>query len=379
MKRSAVEPLRFAALAGQTEIGGGFSRISRALRIAPLALCAALMAVGAANAALPAGYLRLTSITATGTQYINTGVNAQSGTKAEIEFTPLSVQNSNCHLLGAIGGTTRVYFLAYGTSGFGYGYKTFSLTGTSVTEGTRYTVLSILEEGAQSFSTNGVVVATGTTTGSININCNLFLCGYNSNGTAYGLASVRLYRCRIWQKDANGDYQLVRDFEPCSKDYEAGLFDLVEDKFYKNAGTGSFTMGGVIVAATAAKAIGVDSREGVATEDGVRSIDALPPLDIGYSPSWFGGAYPPSWKPSDDSYAVVEKIVGVGTPEEARTTIKTGDPGEEGTAAYSPTSGREKSIRLIHTSYDGNGAVIGSPLVRDINILSPKGMIIIMR
>lgn len=41
MKR-AVKPLRFAAFAEQTEIGGGFSRrIGRALRIAPLALCAA--------------------------------------------------------------------------------------------------------------------------------------------------------------------------------------------------------------------------------------------------------------------------------------------------------------------------------------------------
>lgn len=44
MKRSAVKPLRFAALAVQTEIGGGFlPRISGALRIVPLALCAALV------------------------------------------------------------------------------------------------------------------------------------------------------------------------------------------------------------------------------------------------------------------------------------------------------------------------------------------------
>lgn len=137
--------------------------------------------------------------------------------------------------------------------------------------------------------------------------------------------------------------------------------------------------GDTLFDATAANAIGVDSREGVAADDGVRSIDALPPLAIGYSPSWFGGAYPPAWEPADDSYAVVEKVVGVGTPEETRTTIKTGDSGEEGTVAYSPASGQEKRIRLIHTAYDGSGAVIGSPLVRDINILTPKGMIIIMR
>lgn len=48
MKRSAVELLRIAALAGQTEIVSGFlRRISRALRIVPLALCVALMAAPA--------------------------------------------------------------------------------------------------------------------------------------------------------------------------------------------------------------------------------------------------------------------------------------------------------------------------------------------
>ena len=43
MKRSVVKPLRFAALAVQTEIGGFLPRISGALRIVPLALCAALV------------------------------------------------------------------------------------------------------------------------------------------------------------------------------------------------------------------------------------------------------------------------------------------------------------------------------------------------
>ena len=54
MERKNMEPQRVSALAAQTEIGGGFlPRISRALRIAPLALCVSLGAVGAAFALDP--------------------------------------------------------------------------------------------------------------------------------------------------------------------------------------------------------------------------------------------------------------------------------------------------------------------------------------
>ena len=57
MNLSAVKPLRFAALAVQTEVGGGFSRhISRALRIVPLALCIGALPdlVAAASEKVPA-------------------------------------------------------------------------------------------------------------------------------------------------------------------------------------------------------------------------------------------------------------------------------------------------------------------------------------
>ena len=219
------------------------SKINRVGKLARgVVLIAALVvvsaAVNAAETGTPDSYIPF--VQSSGSQYIDTGVNAQSGTKAEIEFKPLSVPSSNVHLLGAFSGSTRVYFLAYGTGGFGYGYSTYSSAHATVTAGTRYTVVSVLEEGAQSFSTNGVVVATGTTTGTLNINRNLFLFGYNSSGTAAGLASARLYRCRIWQKDGNGDYQLVRDFKPCSKDYEACLYDEVNGMIYRSNGSSSF-------------------------------------------------------------------------------------------------------------------------------------------
>lgn len=51
--------------------------------------------------------------------------------------------------------------------------------------------------------------------------------------------SAKLYSCQFYD---NGT--LVRDYVPCvTSDGEIGLWDMVEDKFYGNAGTGTFVAG----------------------------------------------------------------------------------------------------------------------------------------
>lgn len=48
---------------------------------------------------------------------------------------------------------------------------------------------------------------------------------------------MTLYSCKIYD---NGT--LARDYIPCvSPDGEYGLYDMVEEKFYSNQGTGQFT------------------------------------------------------------------------------------------------------------------------------------------
>ena len=37
---------------------------------------------------------------------------------------------------------------------------------------------------------------------------------------------------KIWQTDANGVYQTVRNYKPCLKDGRAGLYDEVSDTVY---------------------------------------------------------------------------------------------------------------------------------------------------
>ena len=51
---------------------------------------------------------------------------------------------------------------------------------------------------------------------------------------------MQLYGCKIWDDDI-----LVRNFVPCYRvsDNKPGLYDLVNDEFLTNSGTGEFTLG----------------------------------------------------------------------------------------------------------------------------------------
>ena len=74
---------------------------------------------------------------------------------------------------------------------------------------------------------------------------NVFLFANNSGGTAAS-ASYRvcnLYSCKMY-KDSTLE-NMVRDFVPCYRkaDSVVGLFDLVSNTFFTNAGTGTFTKG----------------------------------------------------------------------------------------------------------------------------------------
>ncbi len=104
-------------------------------------------------------------------------------------------------------------------------------------------------------------------------------------------------------------------------------------------------------ASASASPITVDTRKG--------ELRTVAPRDIGYSPAWCGAA-------PDGAYAVIEKIEHAGMFNAATSPVKTGDPDEEGIVSISPAAGGARCLRLVHTVYDGNGAVVGESLVRDI-------------
>lgn len=70
---------------------------------------------------------------------------------------------------------------------------------------------------------------------------NLCLLSISKTATS-GLLDARLYSCQMYISD-----EAIRNFVPCTDPTGAvGLYDLVEGKFYGNAGTGAFIAGPVV-------------------------------------------------------------------------------------------------------------------------------------
>ena len=179
---------------------------------------------------LPSGYAQLAYIKSSGAQYIDTGVAAAKDLKVEAI---MDVDESSSWIMILGDYTSSKYFswwakenLAYAYFGSKNGTLTFSagkhtyiadgpnnkweIDGTSIT----------MEPASSDFSGTG-----GT----------LYLFSVH-NGGSYTRASAKLYSCKIYK---NGT--LIRDFVPCrNASGTLGLYDLTNNRFYGNAGSGDF-------------------------------------------------------------------------------------------------------------------------------------------
>ena len=195
-----------------------------------------------------------------GTQYIDTEVNARSGTKATAKLiytesnTSLQDNYGGYVVLGAKGSsnTSYLYMIRRHYNGdtwrwmtcYGKRYQTLF---ADMAQDRPYVLASeITTNGTCKATRNGgnVVVqdysgqtSNGEVVGALDTGVNFYALAANLNGNPGHYAKVRLYSMTIEQTDENGDYQLVRDFRPCIKGGIAGFYDGVSKKiFYPAAG-----------------------------------------------------------------------------------------------------------------------------------------------
>lgn len=166
-------------------------------------------------------------IQSTGTQYIDSGVTCNQNTRIDVDYEPTVTQGviagadsgwlSNMFIIG-------IHFAAFATDSYNY---------SSVPQDRH--VLS-LNKGV--LSLDGTIKT--TMSGSFTTPCNVTLFTLNRNGSKVEHGSVKLYSTKIFDNDV-----LIRDFVPCYRksDNVPGLWDKVEEKFYTNDGSGSFTVG----------------------------------------------------------------------------------------------------------------------------------------
>lgn len=181
---------------------------------------------------LPEGYAEVQYIQSTGTQYVDTGFKPKQDSRVLIK---LSTSETGSHtVFGAdIDWVDNGFALGVGFTH--YGKETGTISGLN--NGSPHEV----DFNKNIISMDGSTVLTmGASTFSVPHNLALF--ANNRAGGIQEKTTMALYYCRIY--DGN---TIIRDYIPCKNAGGAvGLYDLIGQKFYGNAGTGSFTAGPVV-------------------------------------------------------------------------------------------------------------------------------------
>lgn len=181
---------------------------------------------------LPEGYAEVQYTQSTGTQYVDTGFKPNQDSRVLIK---LSTSETGSHtVFGAdIDWVDNGFALGVGFTH--YGKETGTISGLN--NGSPHEV----DFNKNIISMDGSTVLTmGASTFSVPHNLALF--ANNRAGGIQGKTTMALYYCRIY--DGN---TIIRDYIPCKNAGGAvGLYDLIGQKFYGNAGTGRFTAGPVV-------------------------------------------------------------------------------------------------------------------------------------
>ena len=192
---------------------------------------------------LPIGYKRLEYIQSSRTQYIKSGfVPSCEKMRVVVDFM-YCTGYAGTTLFGAQTSSFTFPITAYNAPQFCVGASADLLPQTT-SANVRYLLDVKAENGTVYVDINGTT-SSSAYSGSLEKTLPVSLFGNNVNGSTTQLCPARMYSFKIYDNDI-----LVRDFQPCiNASGEVGLYDLVGQQFYGNAGTGTFTAGPVIAIA----------------------------------------------------------------------------------------------------------------------------------
>ena len=195
-------------------------------------------------------------IEATGSQYINTGVNAETGLKARADFSWGAVTSDydDWGLLCAKDGqsgdsSTRMLMIHLGGNkpyvGYGLGSRgtpgnatnfTRNVRGEIVADFSDCNVLQVYQDGANTLTAANQ--ATYAAKGNVDLGIPLYAFAYNQGGAAGGMCKAKLYEMKIMKKNGSGGFDIVRHYLPCRKNGRAALYDKMNDTIsFSDSGT----------------------------------------------------------------------------------------------------------------------------------------------
>lgn len=183
--------------------------------------------------ALPSVYQEVEYIASNGTPYLSTVVAANKLFEMDIQFT----SNSSRQLMGISGSSSAYFGNNSGT------WEKIGTTGTSYSTLDRVTLCYDVGNITASKTNTWIKGATnkfvGSDTNFATASANNLRI-FNLAGSGYG-CSMKLYSLKVY----NASGIALNIFVPCYRksDSVIGMYDLVENKFYTNAGSGTFTKG----------------------------------------------------------------------------------------------------------------------------------------
>lgn len=185
------------------------------------------------NIRKPKKWRRFEYLQSSGTQYIDTGINPKVKPRVVAVLTMLNNADKDYWGNKAINGSAYyANFAAYQLYYYRYGSTTSQRVNYVVAQNTIHEW-----DVSDKVYVDGVLKFTSANTYTYNAsqgNIEIFKAGRSTTlGSTYRLHSFKLY---------DGD-TLVRDFVPAQFNEEYGLWDLVQNRFYGNKGTGTFTVG----------------------------------------------------------------------------------------------------------------------------------------
>ena len=199
-----------------------------------------MAALSPARAETPDAFLEY--VASTGTQFVDTGVRAKSGIRAEMGM--MWTKNTWYYMtfLGAKNGDNNLILChAHNTTHWSYFYGSTNASLDEISDipvkalDKYYEVASeYTADGRFSATIDGVTATAtpavdGAPVGANDTGLNLYLFARNSNGdgTLNLPTDARCYYLKIWTNGVDGVYVLARDFKPCVKGGVAGLYDKV--------------------------------------------------------------------------------------------------------------------------------------------------------
>lgn len=241
-------------LVDSTQLDSGLTSVANAIRAKsggssqlafPAGFVSEIQAIpsgGGGPHEVPDGYTQLKYLQGSGTQFINTGFAPTLEMRLQVTGARLVATGYN-----ALAGSTSPdiyipmgngvyasrYYAKFGNSGEKTGDRMLPV-------GSDLPPVITVDKTQALFESDGMasntIALNATGLGTVSESARIYL--FTRNGTA--IAAGRIWRAKIWDNDV-----LVRDMVPAKRDADdvLGMYDIVNDVFYTNAGTGVFTGG----------------------------------------------------------------------------------------------------------------------------------------